>query len=300
MTYYQPDPVILVDSSGAPYTASGGGGGTDMTATNTKLDTLITAAQGATPAGTNSIGLVGAASATVTGSAAALNAVIDGSLDLGAYSRVSVQTVSSSFVGGVQYQVSDDGVNWLAKALNQPTGPSGGSSTTGTALASGQIGARYFRVFATSYTSGSLAVTIHYSTGADGSPSTILNAGSSLAGGVNIGTGSTPSAFSTTAAASTNATSVKTSAGSLFEISVTNPTASPVFFKLYNKASAPTVGTDTPVLIIPIASGGYAIEPFGANGKRFTTGIAWALTGAIASADSTAVAAGVLVHGTYA
>jgi hypothetical protein len=39
---------------------------------------------------------------------------------------------------------------------------------------------------------------------------------------------------------------------------------------------------------------------FGANGKRFTTGIAFAITGAQAIADTTAVAAGdVQVHGSY-
>lgn len=110
----------------------------------------------------------------------------------------------------------------------------------------------------------------------------------------------TGSAISVTSAASTNASSQKTSAGSLFEISADNMTAAAKFVKLYNKASAPTVGTDVPVLTIPIPANGHVALAFGANGKRFTTGIAMAITGAQPVADTTATAAGdVHVHGTY-
>lgn len=48
-------------------------------------------------------------------------------------------------------------------------------------------------------------------------------------------------------AATTNATSVKTSAGVINSIILSNNGATGRYFKLYNKASAPTVGTDTPV-----------------------------------------------------
>src|SRR5260370_21617202 len=57
------------------------------------------------------------------------------------------------------------------------------------------------------------------------------------------------------AAAPTNATSLKASAGQLYTIDVFNVAAYNVFLKLYNKASAPTVGTDTPVMTIPIQAG---------------------------------------------
>lgn len=91
------------------------------------------------------------------------------------------------------------------------------------------------------------------------------------------------------AAASTNATSVKGSAGTIKAIQGYNAKASPVYLKLYNKATAPTVGTDTPVKTIYLPpSSAFALDfSFG-----FSVGIAYALTGAAADNDATALAAG--------
>lgn len=92
-------------------------------------------------------------------------------------------------------------------------------------------------------------------------------------------------------AASTNATSAKASAGRVVGYQLTNTTASAKFFKLYNKASAPTVGTDTPVATIGIPPNGtVSLAP--AGGLGFATGIAFAITGASATSDTTAVAVG--------
>ena len=65
----------------------------------------------------------------------------------------------------------------------------------------------------------------------------------------------------------------------------------PRYVKLYNKASAPTVGTDVPVLTIPVPAGGPVNLPFGATGHRFATGIALAITANAADSDTTAVGA---------
>lgn len=99
--------------------------------------------------------------------------------------------------------------------------------------------------------------------------------------------GSTPSRVK--AAATTNATSLKASAGVVLSYALYNNTASAKYFKFYNKASAPTVGTDTPLfdIIIP-ASGGANIDF--ANGVPFSTGIAFAITGGVADSDTTATA----------
>ena len=97
----------------------------------------------------------------------------------------------------------------------------------------------------------------------------------------------------TISAASTNATSVKASAGQLYGIYCTNVNAAIRYLKIYNKASAPTVGTDTPVLVFGIpgntAGAGFAIEF--SNGLAFGTGIAFALTTGVANSDTGAVAA---------
>ena len=93
-------------------------------------------------------------------------------------------------------------------------------------------------------------------------------------------------------AATTNATSVKATAGDLFKVSGNNTVASKRYLKLYNKASAPTVGTDTPVLTFVLAaSAPFAID-LGPTGQYFAAGIAFAITGAAADADTTAIAAG--------
>jgi hypothetical protein len=69
-----------------------------------------------------------------------------------------------------------------------------------------------------------------------------------------------------------------------------NNAASTRYFKLYNKATAPTVGSDTPVWTIPIPAGGGYSGTF-IFGKYFATGIAYAITGALADSDTTAVTA---------
>ncbi len=91
-------------------------------------------------------------------------------------------------------------------------------------------------------------------------------------------------------AASTNGTSVKASAGKIFGLSVSNNTSSNRWLKLYDKATAPTVGTDTPIetILIP-PNGGRNVE--WSLGYPFATGIAYAITGGVADTDTTATAA---------
>lgn len=91
-------------------------------------------------------------------------------------------------------------------------------------------------------------------------------------------------------AATTNATSVKASAGCINSLQVSNINAAARFLKLYNKASAPTVGTDTPVLTILIPANANVMVDCGPYGIRFSTGIAYALTTGITVADVGAVA----------
>jgi hypothetical protein len=93
------------------------------------------------------------------------------------------------------------------------------------------------------------------------------------------------------AAASTNATSVKASAARLYEIHLCNVSAAIKYVKFYNKASAPTVGTDVPVATYPIPANGGRIDFDSTNGISFALGLAYAITGAVADTDTTAVAA---------
>lgn len=101
-------------------------------------------------------------------------------------------------------------------------------------------------------------------------------------------------------AATTNAGLVKAAAGSIYELSAFNPTAAIVYLKLYNKASAPTVGTDVPIMTVPVPVNGLVNLDLGASGKRFSAGIAVAVTAGPLATDTAVVAAGAQIHFTYA
>lgn len=104
----------------------------------------------------------------------------------------------------------------------------------------------------------------------------------------NAATSGGSTASHTMSTASTNANSLKASTGMLYGFSISNANASARYFKLYNKASSPTVGTDTPVMTVQVPGNGTVIRAFPV-GLVFGTGIAWAATGGIADSDTTAI-----------
>jgi len=107
---------------------------------------------------------------------------------------------------------------------------------------------------------------------------------------------STP--FKLVSAATTNATNVKASAGVVYGIYASNVNAAARYLKMYNKASAPTVGSDTPVhtFIIPGNTAGAGTNiPVPTRGINFSLGISFALTTESTDAGTTAVAANEIV-----
>jgi len=73
-----------------------------------------------------------------------------------------------------------------------------------------------------------------------------------------------------------------------------------MYVKLYNKAtSAPTVGTDLPVVIFPCPANATQVFEFGALGDKYTAGIGIAVTGAAAATDTSNAALGALIKMTY-
>jgi hypothetical protein len=103
---------------------------------------------------------------------------------------------------------------------------------------------------------------------------------------------------------STNATSVKASAGTVFNMIIHNThsgggSGSSITVRFYDKATAPTVGTDVPMIIIHVASDTSKEVNF-TSGISFTNGIAYALTEGNSLLDATAVDAdGVQVYMGY-
>ena len=90
-------------------------------------------------------------------------------------------------------------------------------------------------------------------------------------------------------AATTNATSVKASAGRVLGWSLTNTSAAFKYVAFFNKASAPTVGTDSPAYKVGIPASSTVIHGL-EGGGGYSLGIAYAITGAAADLDATAVA----------
>lgn len=96
--------------------------------------------------------------------------------------------------------------------------------------------------------------------------------------------------------ATTNATSVKASAGRIVGYSLTNTTAAFKYLRLYDLAVAPTVGTSVPVLVIGLPPNSTTTCNQ-EGGIGFTTGIAYAITGAATDLDATATAANDVIGG---
>lgn len=87
----------------------------------------------------------------------------------------------------------------------------------------------------------------------------------STAGGLSV--------YQLISAAGTNAVNIKASAGQVYGWSIMNPSSSTRYFKLFNKASAPTVGTDSPVMTFALPGNGGIAQSIN-QGIVFATGIA--------------------------
>jgi hypothetical protein len=94
--------------------------------------------------------------------------------------------------------------------------------------------------------------------------------------------------------ATTNAASIKGSAGQVYGYKLYNRGGAEVTVKLYNKATSPTVGTDIPTNLFVLQPSGGA-NLIGPVGIEFTTGIGMAITKGIIHSDTTAVASGDVV-----
>jgi hypothetical protein len=164
---------------------------------------------------------------------------------------------------------------------------------------------KYFRVRATAFTSGTQVWTFVPGTYAtEPIPAVQVSATQPVsgtvtatvtAGTVNPVVPATP--YFVNSAATTNGALILTGTSGVSAFYATNTGASAAFVKLYNKATAPTVGTDVPEMIIPVPAAvsgvpGVASLPMGFHGFRFALGLGIAITGAVGDSDTTAVAAG--------
>lgn len=89
----------------------------------------------------------------------------------------------------------------------------------------------------------------------------------------------------------TNATVVSTRAAQLYHIEGFNVSSIPVFVKLYNLSSTPTVGSSlvSAYYSIPNSSQGAGFIASYENGVAFGTGISYTVTSSMSSSDTTVV-----------
>lgn len=217
-------------------------------------------------------------------------------LDCNNIGTVSVQMVATSLVGhNASFEVSNDGVVWVAVMGARTNSGTVCETSTGVLAATPVYGWEfgvgawaYFRVRTTAHTSGTAKYLVVGSAGSI-EPCTSVPTSVTVSGTVTATVGTT-TALSVSSAASTNATCIKTASGTLYTIAASNVGASTAYLKLYNKTSAPVVASDIPVLVIPIPATSCVSLNLGANGHKFTVGIAYVITGAVGITDATAVA----------
>lgn len=257
------------------------GDGTAVSATSTSgLDT------------TNSSAVALGAGAVFTGTA----------VDVSRYAAVNVSVFSNqaSATNGLSLQQSSDGTNWdILDTYSVP-------ASTGKTF-SVQVAARFFRVVYTN--GGTIQTTFRLQT--------LLKVGTNPVSSVkpqdlrtnendmqetvayaSVYNGTVSDTWSrrtrivlvsrlVSAAATTNPTSAKATPGDVWKVTGYNAAAALRYLKLYNKASAPTVGTDTPVATIALpATAAFTID---FEQMQFTAGIAYAFTTGVADADTGAL-----------
>lgn len=261
-------------------------------------------------------------------SGTSLNATQNIFTNSGAEAVLVQLTQTTTLTGGaITFEVSYDGSNWStipASAVLDPTSntfaqislPYTVQASTNKAILLNMNGAQALRIKLSTQITGTGTVTPNYALLPASPADTVValsptaanfNATVAQSGTWTVQPGNTPNSTAwlvqnvtgtsggstpshTMSGASTNATSLKGSAGMVYGLSISNNNASARYFKLYNKASSPTVGTDTPILTLQIPANGTVIRAYPV-GLALGTGIAWACTGGITDADTTSIGA---------
>lgn len=244
---------------------------------------------------------------TATG-AVALNTVLIGPIECSKFREISVQCFTLGTLGQWKAEISNDSAStWVGtQQLNTAGTVNQTASISNTGLVNfSTLGARYFRVIqSVAQTAGTTTLVAYASQQA--TPK--LYQSVSLTGTPPVTSYATPAVtigfatlHSLVSAATTNATSVKAGGGVIGTLILTNTSATWAYFKLVNKASAPTVGTDTAVINIGVAPNTTQDCSTAFAGLRLNTGIAYYVSGGASLTDNTALlAAGTfLVNMTY-
>jgi hypothetical protein len=242
---------------------------------------------------------------TATGAVSSGTVLID-PIDCSQFREISVQCVALGTAGQWRAEISNNSTTWTG---THQLNTSGTVNQTASISSLGLInfstlGARFFRVVqSAAQTSGTTTLVayasqqatpkLYQSVAVTGVPQ--FTPAPSASNGF--------SGYHTlVSAASTNATSVRGQTATIGSLILTNSSATWAYFKLVNKVSAPTVGTDTAIINIGVAPNTTLNCSTSFAGLRMFSGIAYYISGGPSLTDNTALpAAGTfLVNMTYA
>jgi hypothetical protein len=221
----------------------------------------------------------------VSGSGAAANAVPIGPYDTSKFLNCVVQIVGT-FVGTVVFEGSNDETNptnWFPMLSSNVSNGNLATSSTSTGIWYVPGVTKWFRTRISAYTSGTVVNNCLFTI--DQLPS-IQNSNQALTPTANSG-----SLFAKIAStASTNATLVKASQGTVLTISLTNTAASARYVKFHNVNTTPTAGSTAVAFTVGIPANN-TITVSNDVGILFSTGIGYSITTGVIETDATATAA---------
>jgi hypothetical protein len=238
-----------------------------------------------------------------------LNNDLLASLDVSQYKFISLQ-LTGNWVGTISFQGSNDGGTFFPIVTSNPSGglANGETSTTVNRLVKVPTVYRFVRIRVTAYTSGIVEGVAfgHRDENSSGliaaiGPVTLNAETTKKIGNVGIIQGSDPDYEKIISTTTTNATAVSGVPVNVSILHLVNTGDGVRFVKLYNKASAPTVGTDVPLITIgiPAVQNSSFMLP-ALQGINFSIGLSYAITLGAADSDTTALTVAANVTGLIA
>jgi hypothetical protein len=242
-------------------------------------------------------------------SISAINNDLISALDVSQYKFISLQ-LTGTWAATVSFQGSNDGGTFYPIVTSNPSGGQaiGESSTTENRLVKVPTIYKFIRIRVTAYTSGNIEGVAfgHRDENSSGliaaiGPVTLNPETTKKIGNVGILQGADPDYEKIISDTTTNATAVSSVPVNVSILHLVNTGDGVRFVKLYNKASAPTVGTDVPLITIgiPAVQNSSFMLP-ALQGINFSIGLSYAITLGAADSDTTALTVAANVTGLIA
>ena len=218
-------------------------------------------------------------------------------IDCNGIAAVSIQCNSMGTSGVVTPAFSNDGTNYVSTSILTQAGAVAATFNAAGFWTTPVLG-RFLRLRLTTATTGGtttlavqgipVAASIPLVSQPVNVTNTVPVSGSLTSAGTTTNTPVTPTTTLTNSAATTNAANLKNSAGTVWSVVAYNASASPRYVKLYNLATAPTVGTTVPAMVLAVPATSTVQFDGGTNGIRFATGIGIGIVTGAADTDTTA------------